>query len=317
VTIAEYLRASRAVRCVPEQILVTSGTQHAIDIAIRVLLRPGDAVWVEDPGYAVTTAALVAAKVDVRPIPVDAQGLDVAAGIARSLRARAVVVTPSHQFPLGVVLSMARRIELLAWAREAGAWIIEDDYQSEFCYAGRPLASLQGLDEAERVIYVGTLNKALFPGLRIGYAVVPLPLLRDFVAARVLMDRQPASLVQVVVAEFMRQGYLSAHIRRMRLAYREQRDILTAELRRRAGTALRINAADQGMHLVAYLEDGCSDVALERAAREAGVVVRAISPLYRAAKPRSGLLLGFTGFRPPLIVPAAARLARVINSQSR
>jgi GntR family transcriptional regulator / MocR family aminotransferase len=162
-TISDYLRAARAVRSAPEQILVTSGTQHAIDIAIRALLRPGDQVWVEDPGYAVTSAALLAAKVALRPVPVDAQGLDVRAGIAAAPRARAVVVTPSHQFPLGVVLSMARRLELLAWAREAGAFVIEDDYQSEFRYAGRPLASLQGLDEAERVIMSARSTKPCFP----------------------------------------------------------------------------------------------------------------------------------------------------------
>ena len=311
--IADYLRAARAVRCAPEQILITSGSQHAIDIAIRVLLRPGDDVWVEDPGYFATAAALGAAQVELRPIPVDAQGLDVRAGIAAAPRARAVFVTPSHQFPLGVVLAMARRLDLLAWARDAGSWIVEDDYQSEFRYAGRPLASLQGLDEAGRVIYVGTLNKALFPGLRIGYLVVPPALLRDFARTRLLMDRQPPSLVQLVLAEFMREGHLSAHIRRMRLAYREQRDALAAELTRRAGPALRVDAAEQGMHLVAYLEDGRSDVALERALRAANVVARAISPLYRAAPPRSGLLLGFSGFPPHQIAPAAAELARIVN----
>jgi GntR family transcriptional regulator/MocR family aminotransferase len=293
--------------------LVTSGTQHAIDIAIRVLLRPGDEVWVEDPGYGVTSAALLAAKVALQPIPVDAQGLDVRAGIAAAPRARAVFVTPSHQFPLGVVLSTARRLELLAWARDARAWIIEDDYQSEFRYAGRPLASLQGLDEADRVIYVGTLNKALFPGLRIGYAVVPPALLREFVTTRLLMDRQPPSLVQTVVAAFMREGHLSAHIRRMRLAYREQRDVLARELARRAGAVIAVEAAEQGMHLVAYLTDGRSDVALESAAHQAGLIVKAISPLYRKAEPRSGLLLGFSGFPPQRIIPAAARLARVID----
>jgi GntR family transcriptional regulator/MocR family aminotransferase len=316
-TISDYLRAARAVRAAPEQILVTSGTQQAIDITIRVLLRPGDQVWVEDPGYAVTSAALLAAKVALRPVPVDAQGLDVRAGIAAAPKARAVLVTPSHQFPLGVVLSMARRLELLAWARDAGAFVIEDDYQSEFRYAGRPLASLQGLDEAERVIYVGTLNKALFPGLRVGYAVVPPALLKDFVTTRLLVDRQPPSLIQVVVAEFMRQGHLSAHIRRMRLAYREQRDLLAAELTRRAGASLAVDAAEQGMNLVAYLRRGRSDVALESAARNAGVIVKAISPLYRKAPPRSGLLLGFSGFPRQKILPAATQLARIANSQSR
>jgi GntR family transcriptional regulator/MocR family aminotransferase len=190
--ICDYLRAARSVRCDPEQIVITAGTQQAIDIAIRVLLAPGDEVWVEDPGYPLTHAQLLLAKARPHPIPVDAQGLVVDAGLCMAPRARAAFVTPSHQFPTGVALSMARRLELLAWARQSAAFIIEDDYTSEFRYSGPPLASLQGLDDAEQVIYVGTLNKALFPGLRIGYAVVPRALLQAFVGARYLIDRQPS-----------------------------------------------------------------------------------------------------------------------------
>jgi GntR family transcriptional regulator/MocR family aminotransferase len=196
--ICEYLRAARAVRCDSEQVIITGGTQQAIDIAIRVLLAPGDEVWVEDPGYPLTHAQLLLAKMRPHPIPVDSQGLIVDAGQRSAPRARAAFVTPSHQFPTGVMLSMARRLELLAWARHSAAFIVEDDYTSEFRYSGPPLASLQGLDDAERVIYVGTLNKALFPGLRIGYAVVPRALLQAFVGVRYLMDRQPATLQQVV-----------------------------------------------------------------------------------------------------------------------
>src|SRR6516165_5142376 len=169
-SIAEYLQAARGVRADPEQIVVTAGTQQAIDIAIRVLLTPGDRVWVEDPGYFLTRRQLMLANAVLQPIPVDAEGLRVDVGIATAPRARAAFVTPSHQFPTGVVLSMARRLALIAWARKAGAFIVEDDYASEFRYSGRPLAALQGLDEGERVIYVGTLNKALFPGLRVGCA---------------------------------------------------------------------------------------------------------------------------------------------------
>lgn len=316
-TICDYLQAARAVRCDPDQIVVTAGTQHAIDIAIRVLLGPDDEVWVEDPGYAMTHYALAAAKARLRPIPVDAQGLDVRAGIRSAPRAVAAFVTPSHQFPTGVVLSMARRLELLAWARERGAWIVEDDYASEFRYGGRPLASLQGLDEGERVIYVGTLNKALFPGLRMGYAVVPRALLRAFVGTRYLMDRQPPSLYQAVVAEFMGQGYFASHIRRMRLLYREQRDALVAELTRRAKSHVTVEVPDQGMHLIAYLDRGRSDVELEHAARAEGIVVRAMSRFYKAAPARSALMLGFAGFPRQVIVPAAARLAEVVRRPSK
>lgn len=315
IAICQYLRAARAVRCDTEQIIVTTGTQQAIDIVIRVLLRAHDQVWVEDPGYPLTSRALVAANVKLRPIPVDAQGMNVGAAIELAPKAIAAVVTPSHQFPMGVVLSMARRLELLAWAREARAWVIEDDYASEYRYSGRPLASLQGLDDAERVIYVGTLNKTLFPGLRIGYAVVPRSLLATFVSARYLIDRQPPTLQQTVLAEFMRQGYLAAHIRRTRLAYRDHRDLLMRELTRQLGSYVTIDVPDQGMYLVASLGQGLSDVDIEQGARENGVVVQAISRLYKKARPRSALMLGFSGYPPQLIVPAAARFARVVRMQ--
>jgi GntR family transcriptional regulator/MocR family aminotransferase len=310
--ICEYLRAARAVRCEPEQILVTAGTQHALDLVIRVLLEPGDRVWVEDPGYPLTWAALTAAGIRARPIPVDDQGLIVRAGLRSAPRARAAYVTPSHQYPLGRVLSMARRLELLDWARESGAWIFEDDYDSEFRYAGRPLSSLQGLDEADRVLYVGTLNKVLFAGLRIGYVVVPPQLLRAFVGARHLMDRQPQSLLQVVLAEFMAQGHFASHVRRMRHHYLEQRDALVSELLRRAGQHVRVAPPEQGMRLAALLEGTASDVEIEAAARRAGVIVRALSGFYRAAPPRQGLLLGFTGHSREATRQAVARLAQVI-----
>jgi GntR family transcriptional regulator/MocR family aminotransferase len=308
--ISDYLRAARAVRCEPEQIVVTSGTQHAIDLVIRVLQQPDLQAWVEDPGYSLTRQALIAAGVKTRPIPVDGQGVDVAAGIRSAPKARTVFVTPSHQFPTGVVLSMARRLELLNWARENRAWVIEDDYASEFRYGGRALASLQGLDDNERVIYVGTLNKALFPGLRLGYAVVPPALLKTFVSTRYLVDRQPSSLAQAVVADFIEEGHFAAHLRRMRLQYRDQRDVLVAALRQRLGDELTVEPPDQGMHLVAYLRRRLSDVAIERAAREHGVIVRAMSKLYVAAPPRSALVMGFSGYPNQMIPPAVTRLGK-------
>jgi GntR family transcriptional regulator / MocR family aminotransferase len=249
--LCDYLKTARAVLCDPRQIVITAGTQQAVDIAIRVLLAPGDEVWVEDPGYPLTHAQLLLAQARPCPIPVDDQGIVVAAGMRVAPRACAVFVTPSHQFPTGVALSMGRRLELLAWARENGAFIVEDDYTSEFRYSGPPLASLQGLDQEERVIYVGTLNKALFPGLRIGYAVVPQTLLSAFANARYLMDRQPPTLYQTVVAEFLRQGHFAAHIRRMRHMYRDQRDALAETLTSRVAEHLTVVAPDQGMHLVA------------------------------------------------------------------
>jgi len=312
-SVCDYLQAARAVRCEPEQVVITAGTQQALDIVIRVMQGPDKEVWIEDPGYSLTRLALVAAGAKVCPIPVDQHGVNVTEGIRRAPKARAVFITPSHQFPKGVALSMARRLELLVWARESGAWIVEDDYASEFRYSGRPLASLQGLDEAERVIYIGTLNKALFPGLRMGYAVVPPSLVRAFVTARYLMDRQPSSLCQAVVAAFMEEGHFAAHIRRMREMYRSQRDALVAALRRRLGDHLTVDPPDQGMHLVAYTRSGLSDVTVERRGREHGVIVGAMSRLYVEAPAQSALMLGFSGYPRQIIAPAIARLAQAFE----
>ncbi len=313
--ICDYLRVARAVRCEPDQIIVTAGTQHAIDLVIRLLPETNTDVWVEDPGYLLTRQSLAAAGARVYPIPVDAQGINVKAGIKTAPKARAVFVTPSHQFPTGVVLSMARRLELISWARDADAWIVEDDYASEFRYGGPPLASMQGLDENQRVIYVGTLNKALFPGLRLGYAVVPPAMLRSFVTARYLSDRQPSSLSQAIVADFMEEGYFAAHIRRMRLLYRNQRDALVDALRHHLDDEIAVDAPDQGMHLVAYVKKKVSDLAIERAAYQNGVVVRAMSRMYVSAPARSALMLGFSGYPERIIAPAVARLADVIKKQ--
>lgn len=311
--IADYLRAARGVVCEAEQVIVTAGAQHAVDIAVRVMLRPGDPVWMEEPGYLSTRHALTAAGADIHAIPVDSSGMVVAAGIAAAPRAKAVFVTPSHQYPLGMTLSMGRRMELLAWAREAGAWIVEDDYSSEFRYAGPPLSSLQGLDGGDRVIYLGTLNKALFPGLRMGYAVLPKPLVPAFAAARQLMDRQPPSLTQAIVLDFMSEGHFAAHIRRRRIAYKAQRDALADALQARLGHVLDLDVPDGGMHMIGYFRDDRSDREAEILADGAGITVRGISRLYRASEPRQGLMFGFTGFPARVMAGGAARLASVLG----
>jgi len=311
--IADYLRAARGVVCEPEQVIVTAGAQHAVDLAVRLLLKPGDRVWLEDPGYANTWQALLASGAEGVAVPVDRSGLVVQAGIAAAPDARACFVTPSHQFPLGVAMSMGRRLELVAWARQSGAWIVEDDYASEFRYEGAPLASLQGLDGGERTIYVGTFNKSLFPGLRLGYLVAPKPLMAAFAGLRRLADRQPPTLTQAVTLDFMESGQFAAHIRRRRLAYKAQRDALAEALGRRLGHVLDVDVPDQGMHLIAYLKDGRSDLEVEAAALRNGVLARGISPLYHRAEPRQGLLLGFTGFPARAMDAGVAKLAAAIG----
>ena len=313
--LAAYLGGARGLKCEPGQVLVVSGTQHAIDLASRLLLKPGDQVWVEDPSYPMTCKALTALGLSIVPVPVDDQGLVVAEGLRRAPDARAAVVTPSHQYPTGAVLSMSRRAELLAWARSAGAWIIEDDYDSELRFRGRPLAALQGLDEADRVIYVGTLNKSLFPGLRMGCLVAPPALLEGFLNARHLCDRQPPTLTQTVLSDFIAEGHLAAHFRRLRQLYRRAQEVVAGIV----GPAVeavggRLPAPDQGNHLVAWLPDGVDDVALERAARSQGIACRALSRLYLEAAPRPGLMLGFTGFRPEQLAQPSQRLAALIGA---
>jgi GntR family transcriptional regulator/MocR family aminotransferase len=311
--VAEYLRAARAVRCDAAQVLITAGAQQAMDLVLRILVEPGTPVWIEDPAYPAMHAALRAAQARVVPVPVDAQGLVVSAGMAAAPDARMAYVTPSHQYPLGVVMSMTRRMELLAWARDAGAWIIEDDYDSEFRYAGRPLASLQGIDRGERVIYLGTLSKVIFPGLRLGYAVVPRALLEAMTAARFLADRQPPWLSEEVTADFIEQGHFAAHLRRMRARYRAARDLLAGTLQARAGDILEVTPPDQGMHLLARLKRHPDDISAARVARAEGVTVRPVSPLFIAAPAQPALMLGFTGHEPRMLRQGIDGLLRALR----
>src|SRR5215208_4673656 len=220
--VAEYLNAARGVRCTPEQVLITAGSQQALDLCARTLLDPGDRAWVEDPGYLGARGAIVAAGAQPVPVPVDAEGLDVAAGRERCPRARLAFVTPSRQLPLGMTMSASRRLALLEWAARAGAWVIEDDYDSEFRYASRPLAALQGLDPHGCVLYVGTFSKVMFPSLRLGYLVVPPRLAEAFAAARHFADYCPPYLEQAVMSDFITEGHFERHIRRMRTIYRER-----------------------------------------------------------------------------------------------
>ena len=291
--IAAYLRTARGVSCEAGQIMVVSGSQQALEIAARVLLDPGNQVWVEEPGYRLAQQVLKMAGCELIPVPVDDEGLDVAAGIERCRNARVAYVTPSHQFPLGVTMSASRRIQLLDWAQSSGSWIIEDDYDSEYRYAQMPIASLQGLDRNSRVIYVGTFSKTLFPSLRIGYLVIPPDLMDRFVAVRHAMDVYPPHLYQAVLTDFIEEGHFSRHIRRTRLVYGERRNVLVDAIRGEFGSQLQIVGADAGMHLAAILPRQIHDrETSERAARE-NLWLWPLSPCFLSKNRRHGFILGF------------------------
>jgi GntR family transcriptional regulator/MocR family aminotransferase len=311
VAIADYVRKARAVTCKPEQVIITGGTQQGLYLAARVLLLAGDSVWAEDPAYPGLTAVLNDFDIRTHRVPVDRQGIDVEQGIDACPDARAAFVTPSHQYPLGMPLSMARRTALLAWARQNDAWVVEDDYDSELRYAGHPFPSIQGLDPS-RVVYLGTFSKVLFPSLRLGYAIVPEPLAEAFEGARALMDRHAPTADQHVLAAFMREGYFEAHIRRIRSVYADRRDALIAAIEKELSPWASIQPSDQGMHLVIWLPAG-DDVKVAASAEAAGIAVRAISPMYGGSVRRSGLMLGFGGFTTEQLEEAVGRLRTVLE----
>ena len=290
--VASYLRTARGVICEAEQIMIVSGSQQALDIAVRVLLEPGHRVWIENPGYRYARHVFALNGCSVVPLPVDNEGLNVAVGIRRCPNARAALVTPSHQYPFGVTLSASRRLQLLDWAARSRSWILEDDYDSEYRYEGMPISSLQGLDANSRVIYIGTFSKVLFPSLRLGYLVIPGDLLERFLTVRLAMDIGPATFSQAVLADFIREGHFSRHIRRMRLLYRERRNALVANLEKELGDAVKVTGEQAGMHLCVVL-DGISDREIVERAARAGLWLVPLSSSYFGKAPRQGFILGF------------------------
>lgn len=295
--IVAHLTASRGVRCTADQVFITSGTQQALDLAFRILVTPGDTVVVEDPCYPPARQSLIVNGAKVVGLPVDQEGLVTEKLVDADARPPTLLyVTPSHQYPAGSALSLARRLELLVYARENGCWIVEDDYDSEFRYDGHPIASLQGLDQANRVIYAGTFSKALLPSLRVGYLVVPNDLIPAFKAVRPILDRFPPTFQQRLVADFLNEGYFPAHLRRLRERYRASRDLLVRLLDERMGEHLRVSIPEQGIHLTARSAGTWkSDVAVAMVARKKGVVVIPVSPMHVSAPGENGLILGFSG----------------------
>ena len=315
--IADYLAAARGVRCRPEQIVLTSGTQQGLFLAAQVLLDPGDAAWVEDPCYRSALDILRAAEAEIVPVPVDTDGLDIAAGerrftSAKSKPPRLVYTTPSRQYPLGMAMPLTRRAALLAWAAQHGAWIIEDDYESEFQAPGQMLPSLQGLDRAGRVIYLGTFSKLLFPSLRLGYAVLPEDLVAPFAGARHLTDRQSSGLIQAIMTEFMLDGHFARHLKQMRARYAERQQFLIEQLARRLGNVIEIHPVDSGMYLTAWLPPDWSDQEAAAALAASGVATVPLSALTLETARRPGLVLGYTGHGEAAIRRAVATMAEVL-----
>jgi GntR family transcriptional regulator/MocR family aminotransferase len=315
--IAAHVTVTRRVRCTPDQIIIVSGSQGALDLVMRVLLDPGDSVWMEDPGYLGARGALLGAAAHIVPVPVDSEGLIVEAGIARCPDARMVYLTPSHQFPLGVTMSLSRRLAVLDWAKRAGAYILEDDYDSEYRFAGRPLAALQGLDDADCVIYIGTFSKVLFPALRLGYLILPPSLIDPFLAARRFIDIHPPALEQDVLADFIAEGHFGRHLRRMRTLYAERRTTFLTALTELPDIPLDLFASEAGMHCIGWLPPGMEDGLVVRHAAAHDVDVFPLSKFSLEPMPRQGLLLGYAGVDQHHIQTGARRLAAAFRQISK
>ena len=293
--IAGYLRRSRAVACRPEQVIVVNGSQQALDMTARALLDPGDAVVLEEPHYQGARKVFQAAGARLVAAPVDSEGLDAARLPEEAAGARLVYVTPSHQFPTGATMTLARRLALLGWAQRVGAYVLEDDYDSEFRYEGRPIESMQGLDRANRVIYAGTFSKVMYPALRVGYVVLPEPLIESFTAVKWLTDRHTPTLEQEALADFIAEGHFERHLRRSRTRNSARRGALLGALDDHFGARVEVRGANAGVHLIAWIPElRADDVAgvVDRAWK-AGVGVYPIAGYYLEPPPTAGIMLGY------------------------
>ena len=312
--IAEHLRTARAVRCEAEQVLIVSGSQAALRVATAALLGRGDRVAMEEPGYPGARAALGASGAELVPVPVDDEGIEVTELGKLGTRVRAVYVTPSHQYPLGASMSASRRLALLDWAERRGVFILEDDYDSEYRYVSRPLGALQGMDTHQRVIYIGTFSKVLFPAIRVGYLVVPPSLWGRFVEAREALDLFSPTLFQLALADFLREGHFARHLRRMRGLYLDRREALLNGLARHCRGYLTVINADAGLHIATLLPENLSDVAVVRRMTAHGLTATALSSCYGGPTRRSGLLLGFGGSTERRLAEATGTLGDLLGS---
>lgn len=291
--IAAYLGVSRGIACLPEQIFVTAGYWGALELVCRSVLNPGDAGWYENPGYIFARQFLKQAGMHVHAVPLDEDGLNLIAGQQHCPQARFAIVTPTHQSPMGMAMSLPRRLQLLEWARQQQAWIVEDDYDSEFRYHGRPLPALKSLDRDDRVIYTGTFSKVLNPGLRLAYLVAPLSQVERFQQAAHYSGGPGSILTQATVADFMEQGYFARHLRKMRALYAQRRAYLVQALQQILGERLQVQSQAGGIHVLANLRRVEDDRPLAKAAQEHGLAVQALSDWQISPAVHKGLLMGF------------------------
>lgn len=310
--LADYLRTARGVRCTPDQILITEGIHQALDLVTRSLCNPGDNTWIEEPGYWGIKNILRINAVNFSAIPVDEQGMVPPACVEPA--PKLIFVTPSHQYPLGPVMSLGRRRQLLYQARETHSWIVEDDYDSEFRFSGQPIPSLQGLEEDAPVIYIGTFSKTLYPALRLGYVVIPKPLAAPLMKVHNDLYRGGHLLIQAALAEFIREGYYAAHIRKMRQLYSRRRHTLVELIVSQLGEDyLGPYSSNAGLHLILQLPAGTDDSAIAQQANAQGLLVRPLSRYYVKEEKRSGLLLGFASIEEHEMAAAFTRLAGIIR----
>ena len=312
--IAEYLSSARAVICEPEQIIVTNGAQQAFDLIGRILLEPKDEFWFENPGYFGARRAFQSFGALPVPVSLDENGFDLTKALNQTKNARLAYVTPSHQFPLGVTMSLPRRLQLLEWAKNSESWIVEDDYDSEFRYEGRPLASLQGLDRDGRVLYIGTFSKTIFPALRVGCLVVPPDLIELFSAVRTLSGSHSSLVEQATLAEFISEGHLARHVRRMRRLYEERQEIVIVEIEKHLAGRIEVKKSVSGMHLIGWLNDDVKDCEVAKRAEEFGVRVAAVTSHSLTEWNRGGLILGYTAINEKQIKKGVRQLAKAMDS---
>ncbi|MGA2877781.1 MAG: PLP-dependent aminotransferase family protein [Bryobacteraceae bacterium] len=309
--IAAYVSRSRAVRCTPEQVIIVNGSAQGIDLCVRLLLEPGDEVAIENPGYHGAHRIFAGYGARLRPARIDDSGI-----VIRDLgkKARLVYVTPSHQFPTGVAMSLARRLELIEWSRQHNAVLIEDDYDSEYRYSGPPLPSLQGLATGVAVIYIGTFSKVMFPSLRIGYVIAPPSLVPRLRRAKWLADRHNPVPEQAALADFISEGHLERHIRRMRRIYGERRNVLVESLERHFGDRVHIRGDAAGMHVLASFEAGdLHDQTIAERAAAAKVQLVSSAAYYLTAAPRGEFVLGFSSIGERSIREGIRRLAEALR----